>query len=1044
MDFNDPSQALAYLESKQSEARWRSLGALKEAVETPSSAGWTKLVAILAKFPKAAEPALITWLKGALEGWPVDLRRMPPAWRPRGKKASAFAELARLTLLSSADSWVDDDFTREGTVRAWGAAGKDVFVRATGLEPNRAGGELELLDGDGKVTFTIVNDSAEYGEGRAALFGRDARRVFTAYDTSDGLLVVATDTTTGERAWETPLAMGELDDEECVVWLASNPKEQWLAVLRGDSHKAFVLRTKSGKVHREFEFEGTATAVAVSSSTLFVATDEGITGYPLAGCDGAKACGEKRGNEKQHGTVPLENVGKVVRLLTLEGSILEAVTSRGHFRWQVEGIVPTLPPESLETWEFPANARPDEVAFHPVVGVVFSDWSSGSLKLVSARTGKAFNFDGECIWASPLPDGWEWLVVERVPDPVAGSDDDESDEVDETKGGVYLFSPDGAFQGRANKVRARPHPLEAACSRHEGLSSVVEQESLEVLRYALERHKWDVNGEDRGDFVGFKHPLHNAAQLVSKADRADNPAFAKLKLLLEHGADAAQLDDDRGTNALHALFHEISWNRRTVGCPEALEEIALLLLRAGCNPWGELGSGVHLEEGPSTAPARYLSRCGFVRCIGELTELRGGLVVQAVLHRQWRVVDLLLERGVSLSSIDEATSMTALHQAVWKPDVDLIRELLRRGIDTEVAMGDGPYAGVGMRASPGTYAGFTALHLTAYRGDVDAVTALLDGGANIEARTAQGWTPAHLAAEWGHIPVLQILFRRGADPNTRTKAGEGLHDLSAASRGAQAPRSDPSRDAHRDRTAKWLASYLACIASGGTEDARETLLSAVDRADWEQFLLDYDAGKRVFDERDLRSGRLAKRTFAGVTLGHARVGDLDASHSVWEDSSLRFVGPCRVCHAVFRRCQFPDMGGFEGNLMGAEFEDCEFVDWHWPIEIDWKSIHRCRFRSFVASDWPAFGRTLENCRFEGFRFSCALSTATFKSCGFVSGSFTEARRFVRFEGCTFSDVDFSSTKFASDTVFRDCRYDAACHWPEGFDPAAHGLETMSS
>lgn len=1050
MYVNDPSQALAFLESKQREARWRGLPALKEAVASPSAANWNAIVAALVKFPKEAAQALVTWLTHALEGWPVDLRRLPRAFQPRGKKTSPFAGLARLTLLSSAESWFEDEFTREGTVRAWGASGKDVFVRATGLDPHRAGGKVELLDGDGKVTFTLVNDG-EYGEGRGAVFRQDARRAFTVYDISEGLLVVESDTTTGKRIWETTLKVSDLDNEEWeddgVAQVELDPKEQWLAVLHGDRQRVLVLRTKNGKLHREIACKVPVTALAVSSSALFVATAEGLSGYPLTTGDGAaggpKARGKKSATEKNHEPIPLDDLGTVLRLYFPEDSLLEAVTTQGRFRWKTTDARPILPAETLETW----NASPigaeivvDQVALHPTLGMVYSSWSTGALRIVVARTGRAFEFSGECVWASPLPDGLEWLVVERVPDPDPPSEDHEDededeDAVDEGEGGIYLFTPDGVWQPKANKVRARPNPLEAACSRHQCLSGVLHDESLEAARYALERHKWDVNGEDYNNSTRFHLPLHNTAQLVSEAYKADDPIFQKLALLLDHGADVTRVDES-GANALHALFYEAAWEHRECSCPEALEAVALRLLEGGCDPWQELGSGVYLEEGPSTAPARMFAKLGFLRCLERLPELRGGLLVQAVIHGRWNVVDHLVSRGLSLSALDEVTSTTALHHAVRDPEKGLLVELLERGIDTEAPMGDGPYTVMGLLGEPGTWSGFTALHLAAYCGKVQAVITLLDRGANHEAKTTRGWTPAHLAAEWGHIPVLQALFRQGAEPNAHTSAGESPLDLASANRSAQYPTNNPAHDAQRDRTAVWLTRYLESTGA----DAREALLSELDRAAWEQFLLDYEGGKRTFDKLDLRSGRLERRSFTGVHAICAQTSSLEASNSTWEDSTLQFVGPCKLYRARFYRCEFPDMSRFKAELMDNEFVDCDFISWQWPADIGWKTIERCRFRAFLGNGWPSGGGTLTDCRFEDFRFEGPLSFATFTSCVFVSGTFVEARRYVKFQSCSFTNVDFSATKFGTDTSFHGCRYDTTTRFPEGFDPKANGLE----
>jgi ankyrin repeat protein len=65
--------------------------------------------------------------------------------------------------------------------------------------------------------------------------------------------------------------------------------------------------------------------------------------------------------------------------------------------------------------------------------------------------------------------------------------------------------------------------------------------------------------------------------------------------------------------------------------------------------------------------------------------------------------------------------------------------------------------------------GFTALHLAAYFGATEAISALIQGGANIEARTTNFLDnmPLHAAAAGGRIEACRLLLRHGADPNAR-------------------------------------------------------------------------------------------------------------------------------------------------------------------------------------------------------------------------------------------------------------------------------------
>ncbi len=105
--------------------------------------------------------------------------------------------------------------------------------------------------------------------------------------------------------------------------------------------------------------------------------------------------------------------------------------------------------------------------------------------------------------------------------------------------------------------------------------------------------------------------------------------------------------------------------------------------------------------------------------------------------------------------------------------VEVVRALLRDGVDRDVARGDG----------------LTALHLSAQRGHEGVVAELLAAdatGALVHAGTRIGrYTPLHLAARAGHGEIVRRLLEAGADANAATTNSgvTALHLAAAATDG---------------------------------------------------------------------------------------------------------------------------------------------------------------------------------------------------------------------------------------------------------------------
>ncbi|MBI3139646.1 MAG: ankyrin repeat domain-containing protein [Sphingobacteriales bacterium] len=78
-------------------------------------------------------------------------------------------------------------------------------------------------------------------------------------------------------------------------------------------------------------------------------------------------------------------------------------------------------------------------------------------------------------------------------------------------------------------------------------------------------------------------------------------------------------------------------------------------------------------------------------------------------------------------------------------------------------------------------AGRTALHVAAaYYACETLCTALLNAGADINARTHDGATPLMLAAQSAKLRLVKLLIQKGADPLLKDKKGKTAYDYALA------------------------------------------------------------------------------------------------------------------------------------------------------------------------------------------------------------------------------------------------------------------------
>ena len=171
------------------------------------------------------------------------------------------------------------------------------------------------------------------------------------------------------------------------------------------------------------------------------------------------------------------------------------------------------------------------------------------------------------------------------------------------------------------------------------------------------------------------------------------------------------------------------------------------LIDSGCSPEKKDEHGVSLLQqcayyGDVSAIKFLLSRGAALSSLGRNFDLNG-----ACFHGHWRLCRFLIEQGADVNDADPENGETALHAALCTTDRvahdRVLKVLLDAGANPNAATLDGADTGGFMRDA--RTKGETPLHRAAAFGNEETIGLLLQHGAKIDARDANGDSPL----SWG-------------------------------------------------------------------------------------------------------------------------------------------------------------------------------------------------------------------------------------------------------------------------------------------------------
>jgi hypothetical protein len=242
-------------------------------------------------------------------------------------------------------------------------------------------------------------------------------------------------------------------------------------------------------------------------------------------------------------------------------------------------------------------------------------------------------------------------------------------------------------------------------------------------------------------------------------DRSHEAAITHLALCVAH-RDQCELD--------LTTFRLEYPNERVINANPILRSRHLLLITAKNEAW-EAYFKAHKAANPKTIEdiLWIMAKAGHTQLVAPLMNL--SKVTRTCIHLQpimmnvklgrWGIAQLhhcarnglttsvkrlLSIRNINVNVKDDVCGATPLHYAAWNGHVEIARLLLQNGAEVNARSNNG----------------YTPLHSASIFGQVDILHLLVENGANLEAQANDGRRALHFAAIHGNLPFIQELISR--------------------------------------------------------------------------------------------------------------------------------------------------------------------------------------------------------------------------------------------------------------------------------------------